>query len=49
MNNKKVLCDGMGWIQLAEKRVHQRTLVNMVMNVLVPQNIQMTHSMQLER
>jgi hypothetical protein len=33
MNLKETGCEGVGWIHLAQDRVHWQVLVNMVMNL----------------
>jgi hypothetical protein len=37
MDIKETVCEGMGWIYLAQYRVQWRVLVNMVMKLQVPQ------------
>jgi hypothetical protein len=36
MDLKEIVCDGAGWIQLAEDRIHWHVLVSMEMSLWVP-------------
>jgi hypothetical protein len=39
MDTQEVGCGGMDWIDLAQDRYMWRALVNVIMNLLVPQNV----------